>query len=86
MDEDILKHIQECLKCQATKTNKFMKVTPLQPLPQCSMPNQRIHMDLFGPCVTSDMGKKYVLTITDAFTKYAEVVAIPNKEAETVVW
>jgi hypothetical protein len=29
------------------------------------------------------MGNKYVLTITDAFTKYGEVVAIPNKEAET---
>jgi hypothetical protein len=41
-------------------------------------------MDLFGPCKTSDMGNKYVLTITDAFMKYAEICAIPNKEAETV--
>jgi hypothetical protein len=41
-------------------------------------------MDLFGPCKTSDMGNKYILTITDAFTKYSEIVAIPNKEAETV--
>ena len=48
------------------------------------MPNQRIHMDLFGPCKTSDAGNKYVLTMTDAFTKYAEIVAIPNKEAVTV--
>jgi hypothetical protein len=42
-------------------------------------------MDLFGPFKTSDMGNKYVLTIKDAFTKYAEIWAIPNKEAETVV-
>jgi hypothetical protein len=28
--------------------------------------------------------EKYVLTITDASTKYEEIVAIPNKEAETV--
>jgi hypothetical protein len=41
-------------------------------------------MDLFGPCKTSDMGNKYILTITDALTKYSEIVAIPNKEAETV--
>jgi hypothetical protein len=27
-------------------------------------------MDLFGPCKTSDKGNKYVLTLTDAFTKY----------------
>ena len=26
----------------------------------------------------------YILCMTDAFSKYAEVVAIPNKEAETV--
>jgi hypothetical protein len=84
MDEDILAHTKECLKCQATKANKFQTTTPLQPMPQCSLPNQRIHMDLFGPCKTSDMGNKYILTITDAFTKYSEVVAIPNKEAETV--
>lgn len=30
------------------------------------------------------MGNKYVLTITDAFTKYAEIMATPNKEADTV--
>jgi hypothetical protein len=41
-------------------------------------------MDLFGPCKTSDMGNKYILTITDAFKKYSEIVAISNKEAETV--
>ena len=43
-------------------------------------------MDLFGPCKTSDTGNKYVLTMTDAFTKYAEIVAIPNKEAVTVAY
>ena len=42
------------------------------------MPNQRI------PCKTSDAGNKYVLIMTDAFTKYVEIVAIPNKEAVTV--
>jgi hypothetical protein len=41
-------------------------------------------MDLSGPFKTSDMGNTYVLTITDAFTKYAEIIAIPNKEEETV--
>ena len=49
------------------------------------MPNQGNHMNLIGPCKkTSDAGNKYVLTMTDVFTKYAEIVAIPNKEAITV--
>jgi transposase InsO family protein len=34
--------------------------------------------------LTADCNKKFVLCITDAFTKYAVVTAIANKEAETV--
>jgi hypothetical protein len=41
-------------------------------------------MDLFSPCKTSDMGNKYVLTITDAFTEYAEIFSIPNNVADMV--
>ena len=84
MDNDLKKHMEECLKCQVSKKAKLEKTVELQPLPQCSMPNQIIQMDLFGPCKTSDAGNKYVLTMTDAFTKYAEIMAITNKEAITV--
>ena len=48
------------------------------------MPNQRIHMDLFGPLKTSQSGKKYIMVVTDAFTKYVELIAIPDKQAETI--
>ena len=47
-------------------------------------PNQRIHADLFGFLVVSGRGKKYILCITDAFTKYVELVAIDNNKATTV--
>jgi hypothetical protein len=30
------------------------------------------------------MGNKYILTVTDLFTNYAKICAIPNKEAETL--
>jgi hypothetical protein len=83
MDKDINEFIKNCVKCQLrTKSDK--NHTELQPLPQCSAPSQRIHADLFGPLKTSDSGKKYILCMTDAFTKYVELVALPDKEAETV--
>ncbi len=53
-------------------------------MPQCGQCNQPIHVNLFGPCKSSDMGDQYVVTITDAFTKYAEIVGIPKKKAEMV--
>jgi pyrroline-5-carboxylate reductase len=47
-------------------------------------PNIRIHADLFGPMLGADQKHAYILCITDAFTKYAVVMSIPNEEAETV--
>jgi len=47
-------------------------------------PNLWIHADLFGPMITADSNKKFVLWITDAFTKNAVVMVIANKDAETV--
>jgi hypothetical protein len=58
--------------------------TPLAPLPIPEQPNWRIHADLFRPMLTADSNKKFVLCITEAFTKYATVTVIPNKIAETV--
>ncbi len=56
----------------------------LQPLPIPDRPNIRIHADLFGPMLAAGQQHKYILCITDAFTKYAMVTAVENKEAETV--
>ena len=84
MDKQILEFVKTCHKCQVTKKYHPLGKQPIQPLPQCSQLNQRIHADLFGPLKTSEKGKKYILCITDAFTKYVELVAIPDKEAATI--
>ena len=43
----------------------------------------RIHITLVGP-LTPSRGYTHILTITDAFTQYTELVAIPNKKSSTV--
>jgi hypothetical protein len=48
------------------------------------MPNVRVHLDLFAVPRRSSEGNKYVLVMTDAFSKWTELVAIPDKEALTV--
>ncbi len=83
MDKDIDEHIKSCHRCQMRKKGP-QTTSLLQPMPQTTEPNMRIHADLFGPLVASGRHKKYILTITDAFTKYAEIVALPDKEAATV--
>jgi transposase InsO family protein len=75
--------IKKCRVCQEGKA-KQPAPAPLQSMPICTEPNERVHMDLFGPLKTSGAGNKYILVITDAFSKLTETVAIECKEAEVV--
>lgn len=46
-------------------------------------------MDVAGPFLTSDSGKKYVLVVKSYFSKWPEVYAPPNKETKAfteVLW
>ena len=84
MDTDINNQLSSCEKCQKTKVDKRATTNFLSPLPLCNAPNQRVHIDLFGPLKTSGSGKKYIFCMTDAFNKYVELVALCDKEAQTV--
>ena len=84
MLRDIKEHIRLCQECQRTKPWGRPNRVPLKPLEQPPGPNHRIHIDLFGPLATSGSGKKMVMVITDAFTKYVEIVALRSKRAEEV--
>ena len=79
MAKEVETHVKNCLECQKSKPWSKPAPVPLKPLPQPMAPNHRIHIDLFGPLSTSGSGKKFVLAITDAFTKMVELVAIPSK-------
>ncbi len=80
---DVKKFVASCKTCQLSRTPMPPPGT-LRPLEIADAPNMRVHAELFGPLKTSGDGNKYILVITDSFTKYAELVAITNKEAETV--
>jgi hypothetical protein len=54
------------------------------PLPQPNRPNQRVHIDIFGPLKAQDGTKKNILVMTDAFTKIVRLVIIQGKSAITV--
>jgi Integrase zinc binding domain len=79
----VLHHTQTCLWCQQCKTTK-KKNQPLAPLPIPDTPNLRIHADLFGQMIDASRKSADIPCITDAFTKYAVVTSIPNKDVQTV--
>lgn len=45
---------------------------------------ERIAVDILGPLPVTNRGNKYLLVVMDYFTKWPEVMPIPNQETETV--
>ena len=84
LSHDVELHIKSCLDCHRTKPHSKHAGPPLKPLPQPGAPKHRIHIYLFGPLSTSESGKKYILVITDSFTKYVGLVAVRSKEAKCI--
>ena len=46
-------------------------------------PLDRLATDVLGPFPESTRGNKYVLAVTDYFTKWVEIFAIPDQTAAT---
>lgn len=48
------------------------------------VPFDQVAMDVLGALPVTKSGNRYALVISDYFTKWPEVIAIPNQEAETI--
>src|SRR5438128_960564 len=80
MRENIKTFIKGCDACQKRKQperSQKMKSIPPSPI------MQRWHIDMIGPLPKTANGNTLVIVAIESFTKWAEALAIPNKEAET---
>ncbi len=77
---DIKEYCKACQVC-ALQRRKPTK-TFLNSIDLASAPNEAIGMDFLGPISPISLaGNKYVLVMTDYFTKWVEVVALPDETA-----
>ena len=90
MDADVKTYIAKCKVCLRCSSKNTQAKVPLQQLPTPHRPNDRIHVDLFGPVKATAQPhdgstvKKYICVMTDAFTKVVRLKIIPDKTANTV--
>lgn len=83
MASDVKAWCKNCHECRRVKGPGPLHTAPLQQF-MVGGPFERIGMDILGPFPRTKRGNRYVLVVADYFTKWPEVVAIPNQEAQTV--
>ena len=80
---DVERYCRQCQNCASYHRGRLPRSGPLQPMITGTI-MERCHVDITGPHPRTPRGSKYILTCVDAFSKWAEAFAIPNKEAKTV--
>ena len=76
-----------CKSCEVCLTNKATPRPrkPLKPIEVQPIPFYMVGIDIVGPLKTTKHGNRYILSIIDYYTKYAEAEPLPDQQAETVV-
>ena len=80
----ISKYIKSCEKCFGINPKMSGEAPPLHPITVPTKAWSLVAIDLIGPLQETTNGNKYIVAITDHFTKYSEAAAIPDKTAECV--
>ena len=80
-----LDFVRACPGCYQNRDRRARKTKrPLGTWPTPTSKNMRIHADLLGPLRNTHSDNTWVLTISDAFTRWCVLVPLPNKQASSV--
>lgn len=71
MEGDISEFVKRCDSCAKRKSPPGLKA-PLETPYFASRPFEQISLDIFGPLPKTPRGNRYLLTVIDNFTRYAE--------------
>ncbi|XP_070203545.1 uncharacterized protein [Littorina saxatilis] len=82
---DVRRYCASCDACQRSTPKGATRKVPLQAMPLASTPFEKVGVDIVGPILpASEKGNRYILTLVDYATRYAEATALKNIRAETV--
>ncbi len=82
MYRDISQYCKRCVVCQKDNNPIPKRKAPLKPV-RAERPFEMIAVDILELGLTSK-GNRYLLVITDYYTKYVNMYPIPDQKAETV--
>ena len=80
MAADVLATVRSCPPCAKNRLRLIRKSNPMKLFP-ATTPLECVAMDLLGPLPASKAGNKYILVITDRFTKLTQIVCLRKTTA-----
>ena len=80
--EDINLYVKQCDVCAADKGPSKKSRAPMGSL-KTGAPWDVVAMDYLGPLPITPRGNRYILVLTDHFSRYVEVIPVPDQTAET---
>ncbi|KAL5460547.1 hypothetical protein EMCRGX_G033999 [Ephydatia muelleri] len=81
---DVKEWVECCDVCQRTKQKCDHPTAELHAVHVTSQGWKQIGIDIVGPLPCTERGNKYIIVVTDYFTKWPEAKASPTKEAGNV--
>ena len=82
-EQEIEKWVRECQQCQQHNAPQPKPQAPLGTI-RANRPFEKVSWDIMGPLPTSSKGKKYILVVTDIFSKWVEAFALHSTDTETL--
>ena len=82
LQNDVKLYVGGCEKCFKLKGPNPTKKAPMQVV-RSGFPMERLATDILGELPVTDNGNKYILVISDYFTKWTESFPMPNMESKT---
>lgn len=84
MKEKIKHYIENCVKC-IMHTEQPRVARTLHMIPKRPVPLDTVHIDHYGPLANVISKKKYILGVTDGFTKFTKLYAVNIASAKEVI-
>ncbi|UYV72886.1 hypothetical protein LAZ67_10001072, partial [Cordylochernes scorpioides] len=84
MLKDVSEFVKTCHLCQSRKGSNQLPSGLLQPIPPANFPFERIGIDFVGPLPSTKNRKKWIIVLTDYYTRYAETKAVSEATVKEV--
>ena len=83
LTRDVRNIVRSCEKCQTGKTGGITKSSNRQRL-HAGRAWQQVAVDLVGPFPVTNKGNRWILVLTDHFTRWQDAIPLPDATAPTV--